>query len=376
MTPFEQPIYVTRPDLPPLEAYVDGLREIWASRRLTNRGPVLERFAARLGTEFGTGPVSLFANGSLALELGLQALGLSGEIVTTPFTFPATVNAAARLGLRPVFADVEPDRLTLDPEAVEAAITPQTTAILAVHMFGAPCRLEPLARIAARRGLRLVYDAALAFGVTVDGRSIATFGDLTMFSFHATKPFHTVEGGGLAFRDPALVPVLDALVNHGFETDGDVAQPGTNAKMSELHALMGELMLGRLPAAAAHGRAVEQVYRERLGELAGLSFLAAPEPGVASNHAFVPVLVDAAFGMDRDALQAALARCNVFTRRYFHPLVSDMAAYRGFAGPDPLARARRAAETILALPTYAGLALDDVHRICDLVTAIQRDGRP
>lgn len=377
MRPFEEPIYVTRPDLPPLDVYAAALREIWDRRRLTNRGPVLERFEAHLGRLLGGRAVSVLSNGAAALELGLQALDLSGEVVTTPFTFAATINAAVRLGLKPVFADVEPAHLTVDPAAVEAAITPATTAILAVHMFGSPCQLQPLADIADRHGLRLVYDAAHAFGVTAGGRSMAAFGDLVMFSFHATKPFHAVEGGALVFGDAALKAAVDALANHGLQPDGDVLAPGANAKMSELHALMGELMLDRFPSTVAHGRAVEDVYRARLSTVPGVRFLDPPQPGVVSNHAFMPVLIDAAaFGMPRDALYEALAAHNVFTRRYFYPLVSEMSAYSRFARADPLERARRAAQEILALPTYADLALGDVHRICDLVTFIQRTGLP
>jgi dTDP-4-amino-4,6-dideoxygalactose transaminase len=377
MDPFNEPVRVTRPDLPSLDDYAEGLKSLWDSGWIANRGPVHQRFEARLGEVLQTNNLSLFSSGALALEIGLAGLQLTGEVITTPFTFVATANAVARLGLRPVFADIEPERLTLDPEKVEAAITPKTSAILAVHMFGAPCQLEALAEIAQRRGLALIYDAALAFGVTVGGRSIAAFGDMTMFSLHATKPFHTVEGGVLTFARPELKARLDAVANHGLDADGEVETYGVNAKMSEFHALMGDLLLRRFAETARHGREIEAVYRSRLGDAPGLRFLAEPAAGVASNHGFAPILIDAvAFGLSRDALQDALKTYNVMTRRYFVPLVSDLRAFAGFRGGDPLGRARQTAQQILSLPTYRELALEDVHRICDIVLHIHRENRP
>jgi dTDP-4-amino-4,6-dideoxygalactose transaminase len=373
MRRFDEPIYVTRPDLPSLDDYREGLEAIWARGWLTNHGPVVRRFEAKLAAVLQTENLSLFNSGASALEIGLQGLGLEGEVITTPFTFAATINAMARLSLRPVFVDVEPERLTLDPERVEAAITPQTTAILAVHMFGAPCQVDRLAEIAQRRGLTLIYDAALAFGVSVGGRPISMFGDLTMFSFHATKPFHTVEGGAATFAKPELKAVLDALCNHGLEPDGDVRMAGANAKMSELHALMGELMLDRFADGVTGRQAIEVIYRDRLGDTPGIRMPPPVEPGGTSNHGFMPVLVEAeAFGMNRDQLFEALQGYNVFTRRYFDPLVSEMSAYRAFRKADPLAVAHRVAAQVLSLPIYVGLALEDVHRICDLVVGLPR----
>ena len=371
MTPFPSPIHVTRPNLPRLEDVVAGLAEIWDNRWLTNRGPVVQRFEARLAAALGTEHVSVFTNGTLALELGLQALGLTGEVITTPFTFAASVNALARVGLTPVFADIEPLHLTLDPDRIEALITPRTSAILAVHVFGHPCRLDRLAAIAERHGLRLIYDAAHAFGVTVDGASIAGFGDLSMFSFHATKPFHALEGGGLTFRDPVLRAALERLANHGLDADGDVEHPGTNAKMTEVQALIGLLMLDRLPGIVAHGQAIAAIYRERLAGLEGIASLAPALPGVVLNHAFAPVLIDQTHaGFGRDDLHAALLEYNVLTRKYFHPAACDMTAFRHHVSADPLHRARTASRRILALPIFATLPLDDVHRICDLVIGL------
>lgn len=376
MKPFDKPIYVTRSNLPPLADFARGLEEIWDSHRLSNRGLVLQRLENKLAQIFETPNVSLFTNGTLALQVGLQGLRLSGEVVTTPFTFAATANALIKAGLVPVFADIEPRHFTLDPEQVEAAISPRTTAILAVHIFGIPGQLTRLAEIAARRGLLLIYDAAHAFGVTVGGKSIARFGDLSVFSFHATKPFHSAEGGALTFNRAELKPVFDTLSNHGLEPDGDVREVGTNAKMSELQALMGELMLDHFLPAIARARRIEALYRECLASIPGIEIPPTPEEGICPNHAFMPVLVKQdAFGLSRDELAAALSRYNVFARPYFHPLVSDMSAYRRPDRQAPLDRARQVATEVLALPIYADLALGDVERICALITGIQRETR-
>jgi dTDP-4-amino-4,6-dideoxygalactose transaminase len=370
--PFDRPIYVTRPTLPPLEKFAQGLEEIWNSHWLSNNGPVVQRLADRLAAIFERPNLSLFTNGSLALQIGLQGLRLSGEVVTTPFTFAASANALALAGLEPVFADIEPHHFNLDPDRVAAAISPRTTAILAVHVFGVPCQLASLAEIARRHNLVLIYDAAHAFGVTVDGKSIAAFGDLSMFSFHATKTFHTVEGGALTYDRAELKPVFDALANHGLDLDGDVREPGTNGKMTEMQALMGELMLSCFADAIDQTGRIEMAYRNRLAEIPGISIPPLPDARVRPNHAFMPILIEEhAFGTSRDALSARLQQYNVFARKYFYPLVSDMTAYRA-ARRDPLDCARRISQEVLALPTYADLALDDVHRICDLIAAIQR----
>jgi dTDP-4-amino-4,6-dideoxygalactose transaminase len=278
-----------------------------------------------------------------------------------------------RCGLTPVFADIMLDDLNIDPDHVEHLITPNTSAILAVHIFGRPCRLQRLADIAARHGLALIYDAAHAFGVTVNGRPISTFGDVSMFSFHATKFFHTIEGGALAYANPALTPVFDALCNHGLEPDGDVLEAGTNAKMSEFQALMGELMIDRVAPAIAHGADIEATYRARLADVPGLQFLPPFGADIRPNHSFMPILVDEhVFGMTSDALKAAMLRHNVHVRRYFTPLISDMQAFRRFAS-DPLPRAQRIGPQVMALPIYADLAIADVHRICDIIVGLSKD---
>ncbi len=353
---------------------MEGLHEIWAGKLLTNGGPVLQRFERHLAAFLQTSNISVFANGALALQVAFQGMRLEGEVITTPFSFVATTNALTQCRLTPVFADIEPSFLTLDPDRVEAMITARTSAILAVHAFGLPCDLGRLQAIADRHGLALIYDAAHAFGTTVGGRSVADFGDVTMFSFHATKVFHSIEGGALIFEDGALRHRFDELRNHGLTSDGDVRYPGLNAKMSELHALMGELMLPAVPAMIAHGAVLEATYRECLSGTGGLSFLAIPPPDVRPNHSFMPVLVrEREFGLSADRLQSELGRYNVFARRYFHPLISDMTAFRAYVrASDPLACAKRAVTEVLALPIFTELTVDHVVRICDLVKALQR----
>jgi dTDP-4-amino-4,6-dideoxygalactose transaminase len=366
--PFEKPIYITRPFLPPLSDFCNGLEEIWRSEWLTNNGPLLQRFQNELCGHFKTENLCLFNNGTLALQIALQGLQLSGEVITTPFTFVATTHALYWNKIRPVFVDIEPDHYTLDPARVEAAITPWTTAILAVHVYGYPCRLQELADIARRHKLLLLYDAAHAFGVTVDGRSIGHYGYLSMFSFHATKLFHSIEGGMLMFADPGQKKVFDYLKNFGFDGETEVVMPGTNAKMNEFQALMGLQILGHMEGIIARRQQIDALYRARLKEIPGIHVPALPAANVKFNHAYFPVEIDAdQFGMDRDQLYTALQRFNVFTRRYFYPLVTDYACYRSLSLKDPLTKARKIAQRVLTLPIYDSLALEDVKRICDVI---------
>jgi dTDP-4-amino-4,6-dideoxygalactose transaminase len=369
--PFEQPIYVTRPFLPSLDEFSKGLQEIWTNGWLTNNGPVLQRFQKELCHYFDTENLCLFNNGTLALQIALQGLRLSGEVITTPFTFVATTHALYWNKIRPVFVDIEPEHYTLDPAKVEAAITPWTTAILAVHVYGYPCRLQELADIARRHKLLLLYDAAHAFGVTVDGRSIGSYGDLSMFSFHATKLFHSLEGGMLMFSNPNLKKLFDYLKNFGFENELEVVMAGTNAKMNEVQALMGLQVLGHLEGIISRRKQIDATYRSRLASIPGVQIPSLPADNVRYNYAYFPVEIDEqAFGMSRDALYAALQKYNVFARRYFYPLVSDFACYRSLSINDPLAAAKRVSRRILTLPIYDALALQDVERICECIETI------
>jgi len=341
---------------------------------LTNDGPILRRFTQELCNYFETDNLCLFNNGTLALQIALQGLGISGEVITTPFTFVATTHALFWNKIRPVFVDIEPGYYTIDPEKVETAITPWTTAILAVHVFGYPCKLNALADIARRHNLKLIYDAAHAFGVNVSNNSIAHFGDLSMFSFHATKSFHSLEGGMLIFREAGLKGVFDYLKNFGFKNEVEVVMPGTNAKMNEMQALMGIQVLKYLDEIIDKRGRITDLYRERLKEVPGIRLVASLSPDIRYNHVYMPIEVDEQeFGMNRDALYGKLRQWNVYARRYFYPLVCDYACYRSVSIKDPLIVARRVSERILTLPIYDGLELSDVEIICKIINSIQKE---
>ncbi len=369
--PFDHPIYVTQPFLPNLEDFCTGLKEIWDNKWLTNNGPVLQRYTRKISEYFGTDNVCLFNNGTLALQIGLQGMGISGEVITTPFTFVATTHALYWNKIRPVFVDIEPDYYTLDPEKVEAAITPWTTAILAVHVYGHPCQLDALTDIARRHNLKLIYDAAHAFGVKVNGTSIANFGDMSMFSFHATKLYHSIEGGLLTFNDPGMKQTFDYLKNFGFKNETEVVMPGTNAKMNEFQALMGEMVLQHMPEIINKRRLIHEQYRRRLSEIPGITPPIPPPDNVEYNYAYMPVEIDESeFGMSRNQLYEKLKDYNIFSRRYFYPLLNDFACYQSVSVTDPLTIARAVAEKIMTLPIYVGLTGQEVDYICDIICEI------
>ena len=357
---FDTPILVTRPYLPPLERYKEGLAEIWQNQWLTNNGAVLQRFQKRLAETLGLpdGRLSLFVNGTLALEIVFQALGLDtpgAEVITTPFTFVATSHALRRIGATPVFADVDPETLCMTPESAERLITERTKAIVPVHVYGHPCDLDGFERLARMYDLRLIYDAAHAFGVTVDGRSIAEYGDASMFSFHSTKLFHSIEGGLLTFRKPELRTRLEQLKNFAISSETTCDAVGTNAKMNELAALMGECCLDVLPELIAHRKAIYEAYAEVFADQTRVRLLAksAIQNGhsIGHNFAYCPVLFDDF--ETRERVYEVLKKANVFTRRYFYPLLSDLEPYRTTRGHTPIAR--QASDCVLTLPTYHGL---------------------
>lgn len=368
---FAEPINVTKPFLPPIEEFTESLKEIWENHWLTNDGPVLHRYERILSSYFETDNICLFNNGTLALQIGLQGMKISGEVITTPFSFVATTHALFWNKIRPVFVDIESEYYTLDPAAVEAAITPWTTAILAVHVYGHPCRLNALADIARRHNLVLIYDAAHAFGVGIAGKSIASFGDLSMFSFHATKVYHSMEGGMLTFSDSALKNIFDYLKNFGFKNEFEVVMPGTNAKMNEMQALMGILVLRYMDDIIERSRKISRVYREHLQVLPGIR-IPPPFPNeVKYNYGYQPIeIIEQEFGMSSDALYNALKKYNVHCRRYFHPLICDLACYQSLSVKDPLTVARRVSEQILTLPIYDSLAVCDAELICDIIRNI------
>jgi len=370
--PFDKPIYVTRPFLPPLEEFSKGLEEIWTSRWLTNNGPILKRFTHQLSNTFETDNLCLFNNGTLALQIALQGMEISGEVITTPFTFVATTHSLFWNKIRPVFVDIEPEYYTIDPEKVEAAITPWTTAILAVHVYGHPCRLNELADIAKRHNLKLIYDAAHAFGIKVGNKSIAHFGDVSMFSFHATKLFHSLEGGMLIFNEAGLKGKFDYLKNFGFKNEVEVVMPGTNAKMNEMQALMGIQVLRYLEEIIHKRASIANIYRDRLKKTPGIHLVPPLSPDISYNHAFMPIEVDEQeFGMSRDTLYEKLKQWNVYTRRYFYPLICDFPCYRSISVNGSLPVAHRVAERILTLPIYDGLEISDVEAICKIIKTLR-----
>ena len=371
--PFEKPIYVTKPFLPPLDEFREGLQEIWDTRWLTNDGPILRRFTQELCDFFETDNICLFNNGTLALQLALQGMGISGEVITTPYTFVATTHALFWNKIRPVFVDIEPEYYNLDPDKVEAAITPWTTAILAVHVYGHPCKLNALADVARRHNLKLLYDAAHAFGVKIGSKSIAHYGDLSMFSFHATKLFHSIEGGMLTFKEAGLKITIDYLKNFGFKNEVEVVMPGTNAKMNEMQALMGSQILKYLEELIQKRARLTDLYRQRLKEVPGIHLVPPFSPEIKYNYGYMPIEVNKEeFGMSRDELYEKLKGWNVFTRRYFYPLLCDYACYRNVSVKDPLIVARRVADCILTLPIYDSLELSDVEAICEIIISLKK----
>lgn len=371
--PFDERVYVTRPLLPELSEVMSRLEQVWASRWLTNAGAQHEQLEEALRRYLQVPQLSLFNNGTVALLTALRALGLKGSVVTTPFTFPATPHSLVWAGIEPIFCDIDPQRLTIDPAAIEAAIRPDTSAILGVHVYGIPCDVAAISDIARRRGLKVVYDGAHVFGTTIDGQGIGTFGDATMFSFHATKLFHTAEGGALSCTTPELKRTLDHLKNFGILNQEEVDVPGINGKMNELQAALGLAVLDHVDAERAARHAIVERYRANLGGIDGLSLM--PQlPGVTDSYQYFVVRIDpASFGRTRDAVQDALKAANVLTRKYFFPLCSDYPCYRQLssAAPPGLPVAHRAVREVLCLPLYGTLPLDAVDRICGMLLALR-----
>ncbi len=374
LLPFDEPVYVTRPLLPPLPELMTKLGDVWAAQWLTNAGAQHEQLESALRDYLGVSQLSLFNNGTIALICAFPALELKGSVVTTPFTFPATPHSLVWSRLEPIFCDIDPIRLTLDPAAVEAAIRPDTTAILGVHVYGIPCHVHELQEIADRRGLKLIYDGAHVFGTTIDGRAIGTFGDCTMFSFHATKLFHTAEGGALACGTPELKASIDHLKNFGILNQEEVDVPGINGKMNELQAALGLLVLDRVSEELERRRVITERYLSHLRGVGGITLMPELAGVSASRQYFVIRIESEAFGRSRDEVHAALKAMNVMTRKYFFPLCSDYPCYQSLpssaAGGLPVAH--RAVKEVLCLPLYGTLPLDVVDRVCEILIGLKK----
>lgn len=364
-----KPVYVTKPLLPELEGVVRRLEDIWESGQLTNQGGQHDLLQKELKLFLGTDHLELFNNGTMALLLGLKALGLSGEVITTPFTFPATVQALDWNGLTPVFCDIRPDTLNIDPEKIEALITEKTTAILGVHVFGNVCDVERIKEIADKHKLKVVYDGAHVFGTKSGGVPVANYGDMTMFSFHATKLFHTVEGGALAFKDERIAEVLRRLRNFGISGPDQVALSGLNGKMNELQAAVGLEVLPLVEGERKKRQRLKELYERELTGVPGLRTITNLKGEESSYQYFVIEIDEAGFGCSRNDVHDELLKRNVGARKYFYPLCSGFWWYSGLQSsrPEHLVNANVAVERTLALPFYGELSEWEVERICSLL---------
>ncbi|AMP00899.1 cys/Met metabolism PLP-dependent enzyme family protein [Collimonas arenae] len=361
-------IYVTQPLLPPLAEFMPYLERIWGNKILTNGGPFHKQLEQALCEYLGIKHISLFTNGTLALITALQVLRITGEVITTPYSFVATAHSLLWNGIKPVFVDIDPVTLNLDPAKIEAAITPQTTAIMPVHCYGNPCDVERIQNIADIYGLKVIYDAAHAFGVKSGDQSTLNHGDLSVLSFHATKVFNTFEGGAIVSQDAKTKQRVDHLKNFGFVDEVTVVAPGINGKMSEINAAFGMLQLQGIDLALQQRRAIDLRYRDGLARVPGISCLPLME-NLQPNHAYFPIFVQNDFPLSRDALYLKLKNHDVYARRYFYPLITDFPMYRGLpsAAHENLPVARKISGQVICLPIYPGLAEEHVDFIVELI---------
>ena len=368
MNKSNKPIYVTQPALPPLEEFIPYLQQIWDNKILTNGGPFHQQLEKELCDYLGVEHLALFTNGTIALITALQALRITGEVITTPYSFVATSHSLLWNGIKPVFVDIDPNTLNLDPDKIEAAITPQTTAIMPVHCYGHPCDVDAIQKIADNYNLKVIYDAAHAFGVQCHCGSVLNHGDLSVLSFHATKVFNTFEGGAIICPDAKTKVRIDQLKNFGHVGETNVVAPGINGKMSELNAAMGLLQLKYIDQAIIKRKEIDTAYREKLKNIIGINCLNDAGEKVA-NYAYFPILVDTDYPISRDDLNEKLKNNDIYPRRYFYPLISEYPMYRGLvsAHRDNLPIATKAAKQILCLPIYPDLDISVVNKITDLI---------
>lgn len=361
-------IAVTSPLLPSLDEFIPMLKDIWDRKWLTNNGHYHKELEKALADYLGVKYISLFTNGTLPLITALQAMKITGEVITTPYSFVATTHSIWWNGLKPVFVDVEEETGNIDPEKIEAAITPHTTAIMPVHVYGTPCNMKRIQEIADTYGLKVIYDAAHAFGVRINENSILDAGDMSTLSFHATKVYNTIEGGALICHDEAAKKRIDYLKNFGFAGETTVVAPGINSKMDEVRAAYGLLNLKQVDFAIASRKRTAEKYREALKDVRGLRFLKDIE-GVRHNYSYFPIFIDKEYGKTRDELYTKLQEHNIFGRRYFYPLISTFSAYKGLdsANPKNLPIAHKLAAQVLCLPMFAGLDEENVNRIIEIV---------
>ena len=365
----DKPIYVTSPLLPSLEDFTFLLKEIWESKMLTNNGNFHQKLEEELAKYLKVPYLSLFTNGTLPLITALQAMRITGEVITTPFSFVATTHSLWWNGIKPVFVDIEPETCNLDPSKIEAAITPKTTAIMPVHVYGKPCKTKEIQEIANKYGLKVIYDAAHAFGVEINGESILNFGDMATLSFHATKVYNTLEGGALVVHDEQTKKRIDYLKNFGFASETEVVAPGINSKVDEVRAAYGLLNLKQVDHAINSRRKVAIRYRDELQGVKGITFFN-DIPGVRHNYSYFPIFINAEeYGMTRDELYFKMKEHNVFGRRYFYPLISTFSTYRGLdsANPDNLPIATQMSNNVICLPMHHALSENVVEYILQII---------
>ena len=361
-------IFVTQPSLPPLEEFLPYLEEIWANKKLTNNGPFHQQLEAALGDFLGVTHVSLFTNATIALLVAVRALGLKGEVITTPYSFVATSHALLWNGITPVFVDVDPITLNLDPSKIEAAITPRTTGILPVHVYGHPCDVDAIDAIAKKHRLAVLYDAAHAFGVRCHCGSILQHGDLSVLSFHATKVFNTFEGGAIISPDAETKRHIDRLKNFGFENETTVSETGINGKMSEFNAALGLLQLRYVSDAIQKRKAIDERYRENLKDIPGIRCMP-QNNSQTGNYSYFPIFVEEEYRMSRDELYYKLRDNGIRGRRYFYPLISSFPKYKHFpsACRTNLPVASKVSEEVICLPIYPQLNMEEVQRVAEII---------
>ena len=369
--PFENPIYITRPTLPLLTDVYQKIKEIWDSKWLTNMGIQHQTLKSELMKYLNVKFLSLFCNGTIALELACHALNLTGEVITTPFTFPATINSLYRNNLSPVLCDIENNGFNIQANGIEELITSNTSAIMPVHVFGIPCEIEKIEKIAKKYNLKVIYDAAHCFNVKYKGRGIGTYGDISMFSFHATKIFHTLEGGALTFSNPKLKEKLYLLKNFGIKNEEEVILPGTNGKMNELQAAIGLLNLQLVDEEIKKRKKLFSIYSENLKDLDGIKVLDINNKDIMYNYQYFPVLIEKElFGYSRDQVYNFLKKYNIFSRKYFYPLCVDYQFFK-LNSQISIPHANKIANQVLCLPIYGELKEDIVKIICNLIKNIR-----
>ncbi len=375
LEPFKERIYVTRPVFPTIEEVTEKLRDIWDSKWLTNNGPQHTMLEHELKNFLKVPYLSLFNNGTIALMVACQSLRLSGEVITTPFTFAATPHVLSWNNITPIFCDVDAATMNIDADKIESMITPHTTAILAVHVFGTPCDVEKIRDVADRYGLKVVYDAAHAFGVEIGGNGIGNFGDISMFSFHATKLYHTVEGGALVMKNEHVKQRIDLLKNFGIKNEEEVVMPGINGKLDEIRAAIGRIMLNYVEDERLKRIRLHAIYDEELADVDGVTLMPTCADNVKLNHQYYVVRIDEKiFGRSRDFVYDEFRKFNVFARKYFHPLCSEFTCYRQLnsSRAENLPVANVIGQQVLSLPMYGGLTEEHVRKICAILKSFRR----